>query len=213
MKRLMLLVFYFALLTEVSAQVPPLKALTSEASTFNAKKTNEGVALEWITIASTDISHFNIQLSIDQLVFNTIATVKAEVVDVNSEEPIRYFYLDSNPKLEDNFYRIQQINKDSSITYSHTVKINWPKSEQKLTLYPNPVQANLKLNIDLVENALLLIEIIDIKGSIMQQLKQQMPSGFNQLSIPTNVLSNGIYLIQVKENGEVFSQQKFEKVD
>ena len=174
-------------------------------------KKNGGVDIIWVTETEINNSHFNIQLSQDQLSFETIKTIKTKAIDGNCAEPLFYNYTDNNPPLGYSFYRIAQVDMDSNISYSYVTRIYWAESEQTVTVYPNPVHNNLKLKIELKENAIVLVEIIDTKGSIAYRSKQQTPSGFNLFNIPTTALANGIYLLRVKENGNMLSQQKFEK--
>ena len=68
--------------------------------------------------------------------------------------------------------------------------------------YPNPVEDVLNLDIQNSDLSDLQISILDPQGKILQQKKQVMYSGINQIKIHTNELVQGIYFVKIQQSGK-----------
>ena len=66
-----------------------------------------------------------------------------------------------------------------------------------LTLYPNPVEAELSVDFDLSSNQLLKIEIVDLLGEVVDTYGIEGNSGKNTVLLNTQSLSNGTYIIEL----------------
>jgi glucose/arabinose dehydrogenase len=79
------------------------------------------------------------------------------------------------------------------------------------TISPNPAQSQLNLNLDLNATGVVNIEIIDVAGSLVQQLNTSAAYGrFNQ-TIDVSSLVNGIYNLKVTINNQAMVK-KFVKM-
>ncbi len=84
---------------------------------------------------------------------------------------------------------------------SATVTVSFPVSAQTmlnnsvlLTLFPNPSDGNITLNIDAVDHELCSVEIIDITGRRIQQLQSIIKQGKNTLNF--HVEQSGLYFFR-----------------
>ena len=93
------------------------------------------IALTWQTEAETNSSHFVVQRSGNAKEFGDLETIKSAGESTNK---INYQYLDKNPLAGINYYRLLQIDKDGSITYSKIIDINSEGGASELIIYPNP---------------------------------------------------------------------------
>ena len=89
------------------------------------------------------------------------------------------------------------------------------KFSQPFKLYPNPVQNNQLLNIEIsshinVQN--LTIQIVDITGKLRLEKSFQQQ---NKIQLETGNLTRGIYFIKLKTNDHFWSEQLlvFKRID
>jgi len=82
-----------------------------------------------------------------------------------------------------------------------------------INITPNPVIRDLKLEIDIVENSTLSIDIHDILGQkVGKTLQKDFSKGKNSLSIATENLETGVYLLTItNEDKQWLMTQKFIK--
>lgn len=95
--------------------------------------------------------------------------------------------------------------EDGTISYSKIVTpINEVKGLLITALWPNPVQSNINLVIISAKAERLRFSIIDLSGKIMKQWDVNAREGSNTISINTERLSTGVYLLNVYgNNGKV----------
>jgi hypothetical protein len=66
-----------------------------------------------------------------------------------------------------------------------------------LSLYPNPGSGNSALNITLQQGTKVNIQILDSKGSIMQQRELLLPPGTSTIPLNVGKYTDGVYIINV----------------
>ena len=105
---------------------------------------NETVRLDWE--AETDHLHdyFEVERSTDGTSFQNLGRGPAVAP---------YHFIDPNPVVGNNYYRIKQVDKDGKITYSSTVTIAYTPSSFRVEIYPNPVTDQLRVRIGTAEIA------------------------------------------------------------
>jgi PKD repeat protein len=75
--------------------------------------------------------------------------------------------------------------------------------------YPNPVGEILYLDLNNPANVIAMTEVIDLQGRIIFSKSINLPSGKNQITIPTGNLSKGMYLLRIKIEGHEPVQRRF----
>lgn len=85
--------------------------------------------------------------------------------------------------------------------------INSIKNNTAVQVYPNPVNDLLNIQLNLSQPQVLVVEIFDITGKLVQQTDFHSTAGSNQLSVPTASLNNGLYTIKISGN-EVLANTK-----
>ncbi|MGL1885226.1 MAG: starch-binding protein [Reichenbachiella sp.] len=78
-----------------------------------------------------------------------------------------------------------------------------------ISFYPNPAtQGSITLKVDLETAETLKVSFINLSGQIMQQTSfDQLSKGAHLMKIDTKDLANGIYIIQIKSQADVFQQR------
>jgi len=85
------------------------------------------------------------------------------------------------------------------------------KSSQLLTgnPYPNPVEETLNIVFNAISPVTAIIEIINMQGQILRSESKEIPGGKNIISITTGNLKKGIYLLNIKMEGQEPVQKRF----
>jgi ribosomal protein S27E len=161
---------------------------TTQLQTPNSKQ----ILNSWTTANEINVSHFNVQRSINGRDFITIGKVTAQNKIVNE-----YSFYDS-PPVEGSgvvFYRIESVDNDGRKQYSTVQQINTKHQTTKIVLFPNP--ASNFVTID-CKNAR-QISIIDGLGKVVY-----LSSVNNQTTtVDVKGMQKGLYIVGIiTENGE-----------
>ena len=184
--------------TSFTAQIQPTPSPSKEGN----------VMLHWQTANEINVSHFNIQRSINGnpasqqgRYFETIGRTLAKNKNVNE-----YSFTDVLlPSLEGLgaglFYRIQSIDKDGKISYSEVKQIRLNQlTDNPINIYPNPAKDVVNIK---TYNAI-QIKIIDCFGRIITKINSPQP----HQTINTNQFAKGVYLVQITlNNGNILIQK------
>jgi hypothetical protein len=165
----------------------PLSIDMDGVAAYNSGNKNEIV---WNTIAEEKGDEFEIQRSKDGFSFKEIGTVKAK------GKSSKYVFVDENPVVGTNYYRIAIKNMNGTIYYTKTVTAIMDSKAHETVLYPNPATNVLYLmNNDHSEGG---IAIYDINGLLVK--KQSLHAELNVLDI--QILSRGTYMVKYPQNGQ-----------
>lgn len=160
--------------------------LPVELVSFNAIPKNNWVHLNWKTNSELLHSHFDLEKSIDGIVFEKIGTITAKGDEFNGAD---YQFLDPF-STQTTYYRLKQVDLDAAFHYSKIISVE-KNTLSTNTFYPNPF--NDDLFIDLATNSTLTV--LSINGS--QQKSIQLSAGRHNLGTYLSDFSNGILLITI----------------
>jgi hypothetical protein len=161
--------------------------------------TNQGKdnLLEWATTSEINTKEFALERSFTGNTFTSIATLPAQSGSTNV-----YLYKDAGiDKLNSNvfFYRVKQIDKDGTFTYSNIVRLNYNAKEiPKSIVYPNPTQNIITITIGDRKLIGTMANLFDVNGRRLETIKIKAESQ----SIDLSKYTNGTYIV-VLENKEV----------
>ncbi len=84
-----------------------------------------------------------------------------------------------------------------------------PVAKVSMRVFPNPASntSSVNLQIDLNKRTEVTVELINVNGEILQQLKKEFVSGTNNMSINIEQLSSGIYFVQFRSNQTVKTER------
>jgi len=166
--------------------------LPVELISFSAKANDCTIVLDWRAGSEENFIHYEIEKSTDGRNFDKLGQVEG------LENTSNYVYNFEDSKAnKTNYYRLKMIDLDGSFEYSEVVIINGDcDEEQTMQLYPNPIQSNEILTIELQtqrEEAQLMIT--DMSGNIVRRMTLSTERGWNKLRFNTSDLSVGTYFI------------------
>ncbi|MEP6724691.1 MAG: SBBP repeat-containing protein [Bacteroidota bacterium] len=172
-------------------------ALPVQLLDFAAKVTDKNtVDISWTTAAETNNDYFTVERSKDGLHFEQVAIVKGSI---NSTIAINYLSTDKTPYSGKSYYRLRQTDLDGKYTFSALlqVQINTANSNA-FTIYPNPVQQVLQVQLTAAANRNIVWQVQDASGKILKQQGDQW-HGSNQ-SIDVSGLPAGMYWLVLKKD-------------
>jgi pectinesterase len=172
---------------------------TFELTSFEAYPLNDRNKLTWTTKNEQNLNPIEIQKSIDQVNFETIGQIAAQLDTVNS-----YSYEDVQPN-NIQYYRLKFNNQNGSYFYS---PIKMVKNDNKfLHFYPNPVIDKLTIEHEMATMDS-KISIYNVLGKLIYSIPVSI--GNKKIDIPTTTLAKGIYF-GVYFNGQFKRTFKFVK--
>jgi hypothetical protein len=151
---------------------------------FSGKQAEGNVSLNWEVAEEYQVSHYEVQHSVNAKTFRTVSIVPANGSD-------RYSSLDRTASSGKNYYRLKSVDLDGTFAYSHTIGVDFV-GENFLKVFPNPVSGRLSIETENIGD-LNKVEILDNRGVIVKSLRaNEMQGGMSLES-----LSNGTYIVKV----------------
>jgi hypothetical protein len=88
--------------------------------------------------------------------------------------------------------------------YSSSI-LNIRGAAEQITVYPNPVTDVLNMNLDSEMNSSAMLTITDMQGRVVRTENIQLVAGSNKISTNTNLLSSGMYIINIQTNNKFYA--------
>jgi photosystem II stability/assembly factor-like uncharacterized protein len=173
-----------------------------ELVSFSANAVNGNIELKWITASEKNNRGFEIERSINEKEFETIAFVNGSGTTTENQE---YIYFDYNVSglLR---YRLRQIDFDGSFSYSDIVELNLITNFVLHQNYPNPFNPITKISYTLPYNANVRLSVYNALGEeieVLLELNQE--SGYHEAIWNAVNVTSGIYFYKIEAspvNGE-----------
>jgi|GEM_PF-4317450 len=112
--------------------------LPVELAYFRGALVDRGVELDWATFSQTGFDYFQIERLTTGREFEVIGVVDGSA---ETRTKILYNFIDANPQVGRNYYRLKAIDLDGSFDYSDVIVIRYDGAKE-LTLYPNPASGD-----------------------------------------------------------------------
>ncbi|MCF0057659.1 CotH kinase family protein [Dyadobacter sp. CY356] len=170
-------------------------ALPVTYKSFQANKEDDNVIITWVTTSESNNKRFEVQRSKDGLLFAKIGLVEGRG---DSESEIKYQFIDSNPEIGINYYRLSQIDFSGSEELSRTIGVNFEKPATSPYLYPNPATKEINLK-DVTPGS--IITIMDSNGRVFIKTTSNNP----ELNLSVNNLSNQTYYLTIDDKTNIKS--------
>ncbi len=168
-------------------------ALSLSKIQLSATQIDQNIQLSWNTTNEQNLSTYVLERSIDAQSFEAIYSIDAQ----NTPEAT-YSYTDAGHS-ETNYYRVKSIAQSGEETYSEVRKVT-ATSASTVTIYPNPSDDLIYLDLNLDAEVAAEITLYDLSGRAIKSLKTI--TGPEPLEISTHELLTGTYLIQASYMGK-----------
>lgn len=168
--------------------------LPVELLSFDARCSNNEIVIGWSTASEKNTSYFEVERSSDGIHFEIINTQTAAG---NSNTIIKYTAVDASPLQQKAYYRLKQFDNDGSYTVSDLIIVNCTGGGS-ITIYPNPAQEMITLQVTPGKGMVSAVKIFDKLGQLVLLKHLDLLNGNNVIEINLKNLSPGIYTIAVE---------------
>ncbi|MEO8569226.1 MAG: T9SS type A sorting domain-containing protein, partial [Ginsengibacter sp.] len=188
-------------ITVISASITPVTLLT-----FNAKRNGSVNSISWSTSQELNSKYFGIERSFDGIHFSQIGQVAAAG---NSSTQRSYQFVDPVPAKGFNYYRLMIVDIDNTTKYSMVKSV---KNLERLnfSIYPNPVNNKLLIDVNVEKNDNGQISITDLNGRNVYRSQVNLQQGINTIPVDVTNLAKGTYFINLQMTDNSF-MKKFSK--
>ncbi len=168
-------------------------ALPVELVEFKAEKKQRSIDLTWETVSENNSDFFEIERSTDMANWTSIGAIDAAG---NSNELLRYLFVDYDLSSEIIYYRLKQVDFDGSYSYS-AIKSVSTEMENQISAFPNPVQNVLTIKGKVL--AIADIQIFDLLGREVTSLVEMREVSNKEISIDLTKLTSNMYLLKIND--------------
>jgi len=180
--------------------------LPVELISFYAEKEGEDALLTWETATELNNSHFNVQVATETVqgeitAFRTIGELQGAGT---TSIPQAYRFTDNElGKVGNRYYRLEQVDYDGKIDYSKTRVLRFTKQHPtSLSVYPNPVDEVVSIQVNAMEQGPVEIAITDVTGKLLDLYNFDVERGLSLKKIELdNRYTDGVYLINATIDG------------
>ncbi|MCO5230796.1 MAG: right-handed parallel beta-helix repeat-containing protein [Chitinophagales bacterium] len=167
---------------------------------FTATLVNDKTQLQWNTVNEVNVSHFEIERSLDGIHWEKISGTNAQ-----NGIAQQYMAWDYAPYVGINYYRLKMIDIDGSIKYSKIVQVSLieTKSEIEFSVFPNPSNGDFTITAKGMLGPTAKIQIYDESGKVI--FNHQIIEGNNPIHL--GLLPSGAYLLKIKGEQETHVQK------
>jgi hypothetical protein len=185
----------------------PVRKLVLTATLIPADVVN----LNWVSENETNTSLFVVERSIDGRNFSAVDRKNASGFTSGSTT---YNDADDISSVNQNniiYYRIVAMDADGNTNYSNTIAVRLNKVII-LQVWPNPFVKQLNLQVTAQINSQVSVRIYNSNGAAVKAAEYKTTRGANFISMDNlESLANGVYMIEVSENGERILFEKLMK--
>jgi hypothetical protein len=174
----------------------PFSTLPVSITRFTATKLEKKVMVEWQVSNQVNIDVYHIEKSTDGINFSTVKIVKSTSSFNNA---INYNWLDENPFISTNYYRLKSVDVNGNYKYSIVVLVSFQKNSPSISISPNPATGNtIALQLNNQPKGMYTLSLINNIGQTIyniQYLHAGNTSNTN-LNLPNNT-KNGNYQLKI----------------
>lgn len=152
---------------------------------------NKRIGLSWTVENSSQTVRYTVERSNDAVHAQTIGEVASRRITGTD----KYEFLDNQPLLGVNYYRIKSTDANGSVGYS-----DWKQAqitgEGIANVYPNPAKNSFSIEFGSTLPNKATLDIYDALGRL--QTSQVLEQGNRIQTIDTQALANGVYILKVR---------------
>jgi hypothetical protein len=167
---------------------------------INATKKNESVQVDWAVKTDEELKSFDVERSADGRSFVILATVASLGKGITLAN---YNWVDNNPLMGENFYRIKVIPLSGKEKDSPVAMVTMDKNQPSIVVYPNPTEGNdFSVKLSNLTKGIYQIIVTNTTGQQLQLKTIAHPGGSKteRMQFDSNI-SKGVYRIEVKGEG------------
>jgi Secretion system C-terminal sorting domain len=170
-----------------------INPLPVEYTSFTARATGYYVNVEWSTASEVNSDYFIVEKSTNGVKFDPIGKVNAMGFSTTLQS---YLWVDENPFIGNNYYRLKQMDRNGTFEYSDVRVVNFNKSV--MNIYPNPATNGIiTVSLSDTQEENLQARLMDMSGKIVAASSMLLTnSAQNQFTFDKS-LTPGVYLFEL----------------
>lgn len=184
--------------TSVRSFVVNPAALPLELLSFDGKKVDQHVDLNWETTNEVNTAYFDVERSPNGVEFEAIGQVEA----VNRPGNHQYLHQDMKPLNGLNYYRLKQVDQDGKSTYTKVISVLFSSYGEGGVIYPNPATSYVNIQTGYDGTREVAIQVYDMNGRMVMH---QTETKSSLIRLDIGALAPGNYTIQCSDGREIFS--------
>jgi len=183
------------------AFAPGTSTLPVKIGSFEGKRNNGIIQLDWNSLMEINSSYFEIERSTDGNNFEVIGKVRSKG---NSNSLVTYSFSDYSSLSSLLCYRLKMFDMDGVSEFSKSICIQPEMKNSTIkTAYPNSFMNALNIVLIASDDMKAHIVLIDINSKIFYESDVNLVKGENALSINTIDVPSGMYVLQTNTNGVI----------
>ena len=163
-------------------------ALPLRLINFKAIKNGNNNLLHWITDQEINSKYFEVERSTNSSGFKSLGIVNAGKME--------YRFVDNSPFKAINYYRLKIVDKDGKFEYSPVRKVN-NTIIILLSVYPNPTQDKLRIQMESQQQVEGQLKIVDMLGKLVMTRRITLQEGTSFSTIDIGTIPKGKYFLKV----------------
>jgi hypothetical protein len=170
---------------------------------FTGTPQNNNTALLTWVVDELNVDHYEVEHSVDDITFDTIATVKS--ITGNGVQQ-QYSDVNQNPFQGTNYYRIEEVNKSGSFTYSDIITVSFNSIPAVWTIFPNPAIGSVNV-VSNTSSSNVALQLFDAEGRLVYENELSQTTVGQLINIALEKFAKGIYTLKINSSTGV-TQQK-----
>jgi hypothetical protein len=169
--------------------------LPVELVSFAASRQGGTVACTWVTASERHNDHFVLERSLDGVAFSSLAKVAGAGSSTSAQT---YRWVDTTPARVLAYYRLRQVDTDSTISFSPVVTVS-AMTTATLPFFaaPNPTAGPLVLTLSLPAAATVHGTVLSVVGAELLHVEQALTAGTNAIPLDLSGLPMGVYVLRL----------------
>lgn len=187
---------------------------------FTGLLTQKGIKLEWVTQSESNSDRFVVERAVQAITdqcslgvctgtvpYEAIGELKAAG---NSTTALKYTFLDENPGMGINFYRVKIIDLEGNYEYSNAIHVSSTEFKSNLEVFPNPNNDVLFIRVLSNGDPSSQLNLYDIQGRKIWDAKLSMKAGEEQvIELPSRSYAAGTYIVEFRNGNKKLSKKVF----
>lgn len=166
---------------------------------FSGRRTDAfQVQLFWKTSSEVNNDYFEVERTLNPAGEFTVA---GKVTGRgNSSQNVSYQFTDPNQESEYTYYRLKQVDRDGSFTYSRIIAVKGYQETLAVAAFPNPALAkDVKFQVAGSKRETTLgVFVYDLKGKLIYKNAQYPLTESKQILLPELGATSGSYVIKIR---------------
>lgn len=172
----------------LSLSLVPVGVLPVEFAGFDIYKSGNSVQLRWAVVKEEIGYNYIIEKSHEGSVFKELGRISAAGLS-------SYSYMDTNPYIGNNYYRIRQVDAsgEEKISVIRMLKFDFDLKEKTFSIYPNPTDGDIQIKLGDNNSDKVLANIFRIDGTFIKSTILDK----GDLKVNIESLPRGVYMMDL----------------